>query len=375
MKKLIVLLLAVVMVGAAFAQTPTVSASSTLSWGVDLDTGNTGFKNANDITIEVPFTLEDAKKTGDKGWWGEIAISNLNFILSDNALTGGDALTFTDVDGDGNAASITAKITNGTWAVSVSSKNDFNFDSAAPVYTGDVAVTIDAQTAGATVSYTAGGLTAGVTAASKGDWTVNAANEYALGANMSYKLTDSLTVSGGLAYDAFDATKDFGATGSVAYDAAPLTVTVAGDGYYNTAVFDFDGSVTVGYAVMEGLDTTVIGYYSTLDDDLEAKAAVDYAVDPVEAGVWFGVYDPLTGIVYNLGLYGGYTLAIDEATEFYVRADYTNDLAGAQTLTPYASLTNTSIQNATLLLEYNGGAVDVLAGTYGTLIASVTIEL
>jgi len=176
-------------------------------------------------------------------------------------------------------------------------------------------------------------------------------------------------------YDAFDADKEFGATASVAYDAAPLTVTVAGDGYYDTAKFDFDGSVTVGYAVMEGLDTTVIGYYSTLDDDLEAKAAVDYAVDPVEAGVWFGVDNPLTGIVYDLGLYGGYTLAIDDATEFYVRADYTNDLAGAQTLTPYASLTNTSIQNATLLLEYNGGAVDVLAGTYGTLIASVTIEL
>ena len=100
MKKLIVLLLAVVMVGAAFAQTPTVSASSTLSWGWDLDSGQTGFQNANDITIEVPFTLEDAEKKGDKGWWGEIAISNLTFILSDDAFSANDPLTFTDVDGD-----------------------------------------------------------------------------------------------------------------------------------------------------------------------------------------------------------------------------------------------------------------------------------
>ncbi|MEN6500206.1 MAG: hypothetical protein ABFC65_06690 [Rectinema sp.] len=375
MKKLIVLLLAVVMVGAAFAQTPTVSASSTLSWGVDLDTGNTGFKNANDITIEVPFTLEDAEKKGDKGWWGEIAISNLTFILSDDALSANDPLTFTDVDGDGNPASISAKITNGTWALGVDSKEDFDFNSAEQLYSGDVAVVIDADTMGASVSYTANGLTAGVTAASKGDWTTNAANEYALGANMSYDLTDSLTVSGGLAYDAFDADKEFGVTASVAYDAAPLTVTVAGDGYYDTAKFDFDGSVTVGYAVMEDFDATVIGYYSTGDDDLEAQVAVDYLVDPVEAGVWFGVDNPLTGIVYDLGLYGGYTLAVDEATEFYVRADYTNDLAGTQTLVPKASLTNTSIQNATLLLEYNGDELDVLAGTYGTLIASVTIEL
>jgi len=209
MKKLIVLLLAVVMVGAAFAQTPTVSASSTLSWGWDLDSGQTGFQNANDITIEVPFTLEDAEKKGDKGWWGEIAISNLTFILSDDAFSANDPLTFTDVDGDGNPASISAKITNGTWALSVDSKNGFDFDNAVAVYTGNVAVTIDADAMGTSVTYSANGLTAALPQLQREIGLRNAANEYALGANMSYDLTDSLTVSGGVAYDAFDASKDF----------------------------------------------------------------------------------------------------------------------------------------------------------------------
>ena len=95
-----------------------------------------------------------------------------------------------------------------------------------------------------------------LTATSKGDWLTNAANEYALGANASYKLSDALSVSGGIAYDAFDATKDFGGTASVAYSAAPLTASVATDLFYvqTSSSFDVDALLTVGYTVMEGLD-------------------------------------------------------------------------------------------------------------------------
>jgi len=377
MKKLIVLLLSIVMVGAAFAQTPTLSASSTLSWGWDLDTGITGFKNDLTATVTVPFVVEDAKKAGETGWWGEIAVTNITFKLTDDALKASSGLGFTDADDDGNPASLSAKITNGIWALSVSTWNKFDFANADALYTGDVAVTIDADTAGTSLSYTANGLTAAITATSKGDWTANLANEYALGANASYKLSDALSVSGGIAYDAFDATKDFGGTASVAYSAAPLTASVATDLFYvqTSSSFDVDALLTVGYTVMEGLDAEADAYYSTIDNDAEAKVAVDYAVDPIEAGIWLGVADPITAIAYDLGVYAGYTYAIDPATKLYGYAEYTNDFTGKGSLVPYVSLTNTSVTNTTLKLEYNPDDADVLAGKYGKIIASAKISL
>jgi len=385
MKKLIVLLLTFALVGAAFAQTPTLSASSTLSWGWDLDTGYTGFANTNKATISVLFPVDNVAKKGEAGWWGEIAVKNLYFKISDNQLTYDDRLTFTDwndLDGDGDRdsgeyATLSAKITNGMWALSVSSKQSFDFADADALYTGDVAVTIDADKAGTSLSYTANGLSVGVTAASKADWTANTANEYALGANASYKVGDAITVSGGVAYDAFDATKQLGGTASVAYSAAPLTVSVATDLFYDPTpkTFDADALLTVGYAVMEGLDAEADAYYSTGDDDVEVKVAVDYAVDPIEAGVSFGIADPITAIAYDLGIYAGYTYAIDAATKFYVYAEYTSDFTGKGSLVPKVSLTNTSVTNTTLKLEYNPDDADVLAGNYGKIIASAKISL
>ena len=386
MKKLIVLLLTIAMVGAVFAQTPTLSASSTLSWGWDLDTGVTGFANTNKATISVLFPVDNVAKKGEAGWWGEIAVKNLYFKISDNQLTYDDRLTFTDwndLDGDGfrdsgEYATLSAKITNGMWALSVSSKQSFDFADADALYTGDVAVTIDADKAGTSLSYTANGLSVGVTAASKADWTANNKNEYALGANASYKVGDAITVSGGVAYDAFDATKQLGGTASIAYSAAPLTVSVATDLFYDPTpkTFDADALLTVGYAVMEGLDAEADAYYSTLDNDVDAKVAVDYAVDPIEAGVWFGIADPITpAIAYDLGIYAGYTYAIDAATKFYVYAEYTSDFTGKGSLVPYVSLTNTSVTNTTLKLEYNPDDADVLAGKYGKIIASAKISL
>jgi len=365
------------MVGAAFAQTPTLSASSTLSWGWDLDTGITGFKNDLTATVTIPFVVEDAKKAGETGWWGEIAVTNITFKLTDDPLSVSATPGLTDTNDDGDPASLSAKITNSVWALSVSTWNKFDFANADALYTGDVAVAIDADSAGTSLSYTANGLTAAVTATSKGDWLTNAANEYALGANASYKLSDALSVSGGIAYDAFDATKDFGGTASVAYSAAPLTASVATDLFYvqTSSSFDVDALLTVGYTVMEGLDAEADAYYSTIDNDAEAKVAVDYAVDPIEAGIWLGVADPISAIAYDLGVYAGYTYAIDPATKLYGYAEYTNDFTGKGSLVPYVSLTNTSVTNTTLKLEYNPDDADVLAGKYGKIIASAKISL
>ncbi len=386
MKKLVVLLLAFAVAGAAFAQTPALTANSTLSWGVDFDTGYTGFSNASTLTFKVPFAFTGAtSKKGDKGWWGDISVKNLYFVLSDKQLTQNDALTFTDwndADGDGVVDSgekggVTAFITNGTWKVSVSNKEGFDYANAASIYDGDVSAALHADNGGTTVSYTAGALSVGATVASKADWTANTKNEYAFGTNASYKVSDALTVSGAVAFDLLDASKDFGATAKVAYSAAPLTVSVASDMYNNatTSIFDLDVLGTVGYNIMKGLDVTVKGFYSTGDDDLEAKATLAYVVDPIDAAVIFGIEDPLTGSKFHFEAYAGYTYAIDAATSLWVYADFTSDFAGANTLTPEVTLTNTSIANTTLTLKYNSGELDVLSGKYGTLIAAAKVTL
>lgn len=375
MKKLIVLLLAFVMVGAVFAQTPALSASSTLNFGVDLDTMQFGFANTNTATISVKFPLDNASKKGDAGWWGEIAVSNLNFILSDDALTGGSTLTFTDVDGDGNPATLTAKLTNGVWALSVSSKNSLDFANADPLSGDpDVALAIDADDAGTTLSYAANGLSFGLTGTSKGDWTANASNEFALGANVGYKVSDALSLSAALAYDAFDADKQVGATASVSYGAGALSASVAADADFTTG-FVADTLLSLGYSVMDGLDVAAKAYYSMKDNDVEAEASVDYAVDAIEAGVSFSDYNVFTGATYDLTVYAGYTAALAEKTSLYVNLEYTNDLAGTQTLTPYAKLTDTSVTNTTLCVEYNAGSKDLLAGKFGTLVASAKVSL
>jgi hypothetical protein len=394
MKKLIVLLLALAAIGAVSAQTPALSASSTLSWGVDLDTGLTGFKNVNSATFKVAFPMDNKSKKGESGWWGQIAVDNLTFILSDDVLStnpaatdstsvnGNNMLQFQDwVDKDddgvkdsGEYGALTACITNGTWKVSVSSKNSFDFANADALYDGDVAVALDADTAGTTLSYASGALGFGVTAASKGDWTANASNEYSFGANLSYKLTDALTVTGAAAYDLLDTDNELGFTASAVYSADPLTVSVYSDmlvlgGFNADALFD------VAYTVMEGLDAYLDAYYSMSDDDVEVLVGADYAVDPVEAGVWFGLEDPLTGIAYDFGVYGGYTVAVDKATSLYVYAEYTSDFTGSGALVPYAKLTNTAVANTTLCLEYNAGDQDVIAGKFGTLVASAKVTL
>jgi len=387
MKKLIVLLLTFALVGAAFAQTPTLSASSTLSWGWDLDTGYTGFKNKLSATVTIPFAVEDAKKAGETGWWGEIAVTNITFKLTDDALKASSGLGFTDADDDGNPASLSAKITNGIWAVSVDSYSALGYNNAKAIKDGDVNTTalIDANKFGTSVSYNDGTLGFGATAASKDDWTANAANEYALGANASYKVSDALSLSGAAAYDAFDATKDFAGTAKVSFAQGPLSVSVASDLQLVSAKskFDADALLKISYTVIEGLKTGLDGYYSTLDKDVEAKASVDYAVKPAEAGVAFSLIDPIktTPPSYELYGYGGYTLAIDPATSLYVRADYKNDLAGAQKLYPYVILTNKSIANTSLNIEYNAGGTDykgkqdVLAKNYGTLVVWAKITL
>jgi hypothetical protein len=363
MKKLIVLLLALAMVGGVFAQTPSLSANATLKFGVDLDKMQLGFSNSYSAAVTIPFAVANASKKGDSGWWGEIAVSNVTFELSDDPVAGTGVLTFTDTDADGNPATLSAKITNGTWALSVYSKPSLDFDVALSLddSTSTVKGAFDADSAGTKLSYSAGPLSAGVIATSNGDWTTNTKNEFALGAYADYKLNDNLSFSSKFGYDAFDASKQMAAAGKVSAAFGALKASVAGDATLDTFAYDVRGDVS--YALMEGAVTPAVAVYYD-QKDLDARVAADYAKDAVEAGISFtdnNIFKKDTQS-YAMKLYAGYTLKADEKTSVYFRVNYKDDLAGTRTLGPYVKLTNTSIANTTLTVTWCSLA-DLAAGT------------
>jgi len=82
MKKIVALGLAAALVGSfAFAGEPAANLSvvsfdgnASVEWGVDLDAGKTGFKNATDLTFKTKLFDAGDKATSGDGVWGEIVI-------------------------------------------------------------------------------------------------------------------------------------------------------------------------------------------------------------------------------------------------------------------------------------------------------------
>ena len=81
MKKALVLLLALSMVFGAFADEPVAnvnvsefSGNASVTWGVDLDSGKTGFKNATEATLKLNLLDGGNASTKGEGVWGEIKI-------------------------------------------------------------------------------------------------------------------------------------------------------------------------------------------------------------------------------------------------------------------------------------------------------------
>ena len=107
MKKALVLLLALSMVFGAFADEPVANVNvsefkgeASVQWGVDLDSGKTGFKNDAKVTMKLNLIDGGDKASTGEGIWGEIKIK-----------TDGD--TFTKVEGNDKefgALEIPAKI-------------------------------------------------------------------------------------------------------------------------------------------------------------------------------------------------------------------------------------------------------------------------
>ena len=81
MKKALSVFLMLALVGSVFAAEPVAdvnvaefSGNASVQWGVDLDSGKTGFKNSANVTLKLNLLNEGSKSTTGDGVWGELVI-------------------------------------------------------------------------------------------------------------------------------------------------------------------------------------------------------------------------------------------------------------------------------------------------------------
>lgn len=371
MKKLIVLLLAFVLAGAAFAQAPApdISGSATLSWGVDLDTGYTGFANDSSSTIELTIVPQASSETKGEGVYGYILLEDYELLITNGAFG------FT-------GPTVTAKIVMDKYYLTVFSAPDLAIDKVDSTH--GVAGTLAAFTAGTAFGYD-GDVAAELKVLSKGDWLLNTTNAYAVGADLSGSVNDMIEWEASVATD-FDTVYAGVALPLTFKIAKGLTVTPAAD-LAILPTFDFEAGVDVELALSDAnaddeYTAATSGVYFCTNEDIEAYVAFDEylvggLVENAEFGGKFAAVDVLktSPLAWDFTAYAGYSYDVDDVNNLYVRGDFATDQAWANSLTAEVTFTNTAIANTEVGLSYKSGDLFASPAVLGTIIASATVSL
>lgn len=350
MKKLFVLLLAFALAGAAFAQAPapTVSGSATLSWGVDLDGKTSGFSNASASTIKFTILPKASAEKKGEGVYGYILLKDYTLGVSNGAFAW-------------TAPTITAKVVLNQFYFTVFGAPSLTIDKVASTH--GVAGTLAGYTAGTTVGYD-GDVDFAVKVLSKGDWTANTGNDYALGADFSGSLNDMIAYKASVATDLSTVYAGVSLPITLAVMKG-LTVTPAAD-LAIMPTFDYeagvDAELQLSDANADDVYTALTGsVYFCTNKDLEVAVAFDEPlsggiVENAEFGASFSALDVLTaGFGWDFATYAGYSYDLDKTNTLYGRADFATDETKANDLSMSASLTNTAIANTTLSVTYTSG--------------------
>jgi hypothetical protein len=209
MKKLSILLIGLLLVtGLAFAEFGDVSVtgSASVTWGVDLNTNATGFLNAGSSSVTLTLIDEgDGVTGGDDGLYGEITLTDWSMDITDSTVSG-------------TGGSVDAKIVVSPLEIIIYAAPGMSWGNVTIVEAGDPDVA--PALAGAN---TIGGLTLvlpvdpatiDVYVVSDGDWTTNAANDYAAGLDLEVAISP-ITVSLGGFYGWFNAAATYGGTAAL----------------------------------------------------------------------------------------------------------------------------------------------------------------
>lgn len=375
MKKAIVLLLALMLVGAIFAEdskvTYSVSGDGWVKWGYNLDTSKHGFNNGYDLEADISLGTIGASKAGAEGEtvYGKVSLSALDINLSVDAQD--TAPTFDAPDTSISASVVAGPVTFGIYtapsvnfnqAVMFSPWKDSDADWSDPNYVKPAVTT----KGGFTTTYSLGALgSVYLKTASIGDWATSSTpdDKYAFAAGLTLTPVEKLlTITGGGLYDL--KSKLAGASGKVVVAAGDLTANAAVDVKLpDGADMLMDISGLVEYKLMEGKDKVGAYVYmlpqavgSTIKQ-LNAKLMITDAGGFVEGlALTLGVYamDVLDTAKIGIADSLSYTVKLDSGTvKPYQKLVF--DVDGTETMYLSLGVEAKVIKNTTITLDYTDG--------------------
>lgn len=268
MKKLSILLIGLLVIaGFAFGQDVALSAalsgSATMTFGVDLNTNATGFRNEASADLVVTVV---AKATGENAGsmdnlYGKIVIKDYQLKVSP-----GDGVT-------GSDGTVEAFIVISPATVKIYAAPGFAMNKAAAIESGNE---VEIQTAlanvdgtsinGITITIPVSPLTLAIKVASDGDWTENVNNNYVAGADITVDVAP-IKVEAGLVYGWFSAAQ-LGLS-------AKATLTLADVVNGLVASFALDANDGSGSFDIDTLTTLTLNISEANADDKKANLAVN----------------------------------------------------------------------------------------------------
>jgi hypothetical protein len=324
MKKLSILLIGLLVIaGFAFGQeiglAASLSGSATMTFGVDLNTNATGFRN--EATADLVVTVV-AKATGENAGsmdnlYGKIVIKD--YLLKVSPVEG-----VTGSDGTVEAFIVISPAT-----VKIYAAPGFAMNKAPAIESVNE---VDVQTAlsnvdgtsinGITITIPVDPITLAIKVASDGDWTENVNNNYVAGADVTLNVSP-IKVEAGFVYGWFSAAQlglSAKATLTLADIMNGLTAAVALDANDGSGNFDIDTltTVTLNFSEANGDDVkanlALSAFFAPLDPDADMDVQVVFTeptagglADMVGATVKLQLLDLLAGAVeYNIDVTGEY---------------------------------------------------------------------
>jgi len=351
---LLTVLLLVVGLSLGFGQEVKTSAVLTgygqVTWAVDLDTMQTGFKNESDADLVLTLLVKDGSVTHnatDAAVYGEIKIKNVEAYWDDGTFNLG--MPDTDVE---------AKIVAGAFAFGVYSAPGMDFEKLDPIENDDVDDDIvDPETAaagktnetdptfsgtafandqGTWFSATFAPVTLTVRLVSDGDWAANVDGNYAAGLDAVLDVAP-VKVTLGLSEDWVNSITGFYAR--LDLTAAPIVVWVGAEGS-NNGEAAADAQLT--YAAGGGLTFTLMADTTLAASFLYGAAfhGADIKVvftEPGDAGL-IPMLD-LSETLYVLDVSDPATAPLDMEYESITTVGYKVALNDTQSVRPYATVT------------------------------------
>lgn len=332
----------------------TLAAYGQLTWGVDLSTFDTGFKNEADADLTVTFIAADTAETkkGEGAAYGEIKISDIELVLGGDDAANDFAGVFSDwlVDTDVSAKIVIPPIEIGIYAAPTLYKDsigeievDANDDNIVDIeviqgtgktdgiyYAGGAGTATQpfTTTYGTWVKATLGPLVLTAQVVSNGDWTgtVEAEyNQYAVGLEGVLTVAP-LTVSFGGYEDWVN--ENTGMYGKLAVSVGALTGWAGIEANYTGGEFIFVGGGNITFTLVKDTSLAITAMYGEPINGLDLKLAF---VEP-EAGLL-----PWMDLALTFYLLDVADDTLEMEYEAIITAGYKLVLSDTQYVRPYAT--------------------------------------